>query len=137
VNSIVDEPSFSAKAGLLIRDAKFSRPIRFYNACGTWGALGLSAWITRAMYGGFWTGGDLKLYRDRLVLAANAFNAGFFENPPTFNIPLSEIDRTQWRKGMRIGIIDIFMKNVTIPYSFRCEGGRDVLATIDRAIAAL
>lgn len=132
-----DEPIFSAKAGLFIRSAKLSKPVRSFNAWGTWGTLGLSLWITRKINGGYWTGGEVKLYNDKIILSANDFNAAFFDSPPIFDVPLSDIARTGWREGMRTGIIDIFSRSSAIPISFRCEDSKEVLAKIDAAIVAI
>jgi hypothetical protein len=86
--------------------------------------LGITIHLFRFLYGGLWVGGDVFLYRDRLLFCPNAMNLNVHKagSIGTVVVPISSLTTVAAKFGMVTGIVEVI--SGTERLVFRCYGAK-------------
>jgi hypothetical protein len=119
-----DEPLSTKVANVLFKGAKI-------NPAFAWPASAITLKVFRLIWGGLWVGGNISLYRDKLVFCPNAqnFNVHKAGTIGIIEIPIATVTAVKLKRGAVAGIVQITHgRNLFV---FRCYGSdafaRDVL----------
>ncbi|HEX7760109.1 MAG TPA: hypothetical protein VF459_11435 [Caulobacteraceae bacterium] len=120
------------RAGALISSVKTSDTYSATAALATWGVVNLVLLLLRKLYGGLWVGGELILYKDKIVFKANALNNVVYSGSNDISIALDEISSVDVRFGLFTRIIGIERSGECA--KFRCYGADEFAARLKMLI---
>jgi hypothetical protein len=128
INTITDAPIIRKSGSALFKDGEVNpNTMRFVNY-ETFGLVSRALPLIRRIYGGYWVGGILLVYKDRLLFRANAFNQAFFMSDMMIEIPMSAITAVAQRYYILFGIVDV--AHGDLHFKFRCSGSRELAQTL-------
>lgn len=122
-------------ANVLVADAEMNPQLARLTNYLTLGLFGTLLGRMRRAYGGLWVGGDLFLYRDRLLFKPNAANQAVHSSHMEQNVPLSTVTAVVNRFGLVTGIVEVEFRGNCL--MFRCFGSKAFAQTIRDAVAAI
>jgi hypothetical protein len=93
-------------ASVLVKDAVPMNPdVRWVANYETLGLFTPMMKFFRWLSGGDWVGGNIFLYRDRLLFRPNSLNQAVLDHAPEINVPLATITEITTTFGLIAGIV--------------------------------